>query len=119
MCVSDLCWLSFPLWLLAAHLPFSHHKLTPVMLRERASSMPFTQLEVPAGSNSEEAEARPSFSFAHKAPLAAFSFPSGVRLSRPWLYNPSHFASAQLCGRSAGSQARTLMQPVRSRHLQR
>jgi hypothetical protein len=48
------------------------------MLRERASSMPFSQLEVPAGSSCEEAQARPSFSFAHKAPLAAFSFPSGA-----------------------------------------
>jgi len=69
-------------WLLllcvAAHLPFSHHKLTPVMLRDKASSMPFTQLEVPAGSSPEEAAARPSFCFEHQAPLAAFQFPSGV-----------------------------------------
>jgi hypothetical protein len=47
------------------------------MLRERASSMPFTPLEVPAGSSPEEAAARPTFSFEHQAPLAAFSFPSG------------------------------------------
>ena len=67
----------------AAHLPFSHHKLTPLMLRQRASSMPFTQLEVPAGDSEEEAAARPSFAFQHQAPLAAFSFPSGTRHSTP------------------------------------
>lgn len=61
-----------------SHLPFSHHKLTPAMLRHKASAMPFTQLEVPAGSSAEEAAARPSFAFQHQAPLAAFSFPSGV-----------------------------------------
>jgi hypothetical protein len=43
-----------------------------------AHPTPFTPLQVPGGDSPENAAARPSFSFEHQAPLAAFSFPSGV-----------------------------------------
>lgn len=63
----------------AAHLPFSHHNLTPTLKRGKGEApMPFTPLHIPQGDSAEDVEARPSFTMAHKAPLATFDFPSGA-----------------------------------------
>jgi hypothetical protein len=63
----------------AAHLPFSHHNLTPNLKRSKGETpMPFTPRQIPKGESPEAAEARPCYTTAHKAPLATFDFPSGM-----------------------------------------
>uniref|UniRef100_A0A383VN49 Rieske domain-containing protein n=1 Tax=Tetradesmus obliquus TaxID=3088 RepID=A0A383VN49_TETOB len=62
-----------------SHLPFSHHNLTPTLKRSKGEApMPFTPLHIPKGDSAEDVEARPSFTMAHKAPLATFDFPSAM-----------------------------------------
>lgn len=65
----------------AAHLPFSHHRLTPALRRSAAKAMPFTRVEPAAagGGTAAEPEAVPGWSMEHTRPLAAFQFPSGGR----------------------------------------
>jgi hypothetical protein len=72
--LTDLCYTC-----IAAHLPFSHHNLTPNLKRSKGETpMPFMPLQIPKGESPEAAEARPSYTTAHKAPLATFDFPSGT-----------------------------------------
>ncbi|KAF6264884.1 hypothetical protein COO60DRAFT_1698021 [Scenedesmus sp. NREL 46B-D3] len=62
-----------------SHLPFSHHNLTPNLKRSKGEMpMPFRRLHIAKGDSPEEVEARPSYTMAHRAPLAAFEFPSAM-----------------------------------------
>eukprot|EP00879_Flechtneria_rotunda_P007034 GHRR01007384.1.p1 GENE.GHRR01007384.1~~GHRR01007384.1.p1 ORF type:complete len:451 (+),score=111.23 GHRR01007384.1:101-1453(+) len=61
-----------------AHLPFSHHNLTPTLKRSKGSLMPFKVIDIPQSNSSEDQAARPAYCFKHQPPLIAFEFPSAL-----------------------------------------
>ncbi|KAI8471131.1 MAG: hypothetical protein J3K34DRAFT_239010 [Monoraphidium minutum] len=89
-----------------AHLPYSHHRLTPVMTREKGGPMPFKkqqqqqqqQQQEEGQQQQQEAEGQqegqqeeqqpPSYALPHAPPLGSFSFPSALSQSGVVAFSP-------------------------------
>jgi hypothetical protein len=82
-----------------AHLPHSHHRLSPALTRDRAGPMPFTPLDPPApsdttaagataaGATASSSEEVPDYSFPHAPPVGTYSFPSALSRSGVVCFN--------------------------------
>lgn len=79
-----------------AHLPHSHHRLTPMLTRDQAGPMPFIpalqQQQQHEGASSaapaSESGTGPKYSFPHAPPVGAFRFPSALSKSGIVAFDP-------------------------------
>ncbi|KIY99872.1 Rieske (2Fe-2S) domain protein [Monoraphidium neglectum] len=80
-----------------AHLPHSHHRLSPTLTRDKAGPMPFIKQQQPSQGGAAddssgaavaaEATARPLYAFEHAPPVGSFAFPSALSPNGVVAYN--------------------------------